>query len=66
MVSAMSDWFYERQEFEDAIQRNVINNDEGNSAAWGKKKLSELETALRPRIIFWTTKKAKLSWSRAP
>ncbi|NKW80262.1 TIR domain-containing protein [Ochrobactrum pecoris] len=40
------DWFNERSEFEDAIQRNVINNDEAHSVAWGKQKLTQLREAL--------------------
>ncbi|QIO43083.1 toll/interleukin-1 receptor domain-containing protein [Rhizobium leguminosarum bv. trifolii] len=44
--AAKIDWFNERSEFEDAIQRNIINNDEGYSVAWDRKKLSKLQKAL--------------------
>ena len=44
--AAKIDWFNERQEFEDAIQRNVLRNDEGTSVAWDKKSLPKLQKAL--------------------
>lgn len=44
--AAKIDWFNDRLEFENAIQRNIIHNDEGNSVAWDKKKLFKLRKAL--------------------
>lgn len=41
------DWDNDRQEFEDAIQRNVLNNDDGSSVAWNKKSMPMLQKALK-------------------
>lgn len=41
------DWDNDRQEFEGAIQRNVLNNDDGNSVAWNRKSMPKLEKALK-------------------
>lgn len=41
------DWFNEREEFERAIQYNLISSDQPHDVEWGKSKLAPLRKALK-------------------
>lgn len=49
------DWYNDRAEFEDAIQKNVICEDEGHPVAWSRKKMSALHKALTALDHFLNT-----------
>lgn len=60
------DWFYDRTEFENAVQRNFIYDDVGNPVAWDKRKLFKLRKALNALDHFLNSEEGQALMASRP